>query len=209
MITENPSGLDIKRIQGLTDATFAVAMTIIILEINISEKLEHAELLEYIRTDLLPSLFIYLLSFIVLGAFWIDTHFHHNLQMKTDRLCSWLNILFLMFICIIPFSSQFLMKYKHDQVSTFFYCVNLLCASVCHLAMLIYAWKRKYMKPFVSGALYRNMKIRILVPICSYCILAPFTFYISGWVRFLFIAPLLFQIFFGRSRKEITNTQTS
>lgn len=198
------SGLDLKRIQGLTDATFAVAMTITVLEITVSSGLNHSELSEYVRVHLVPSLFIYFLGFIVIGAFWNDTHFHHQVLAKTDRISSWLNILFLMFVCVIPFSSSLLMKYRHDQLSTVFYCANLLIVSLCHLAMLVYAWKRKFMKPHISNRLYRNMSIRILIPIFSYCLLIPLTFYISGWIRFLFLAPLLFQIFFGRSRKEIT-----
>ena len=108
--------LDIKRIQALSDATFAVAMTIIILGINIKTGLNHSDLVKFLFNEIFPSLFIYFLSFMVLGAFWVDSHFHHHLLIKTDRQSSWLNIAFLMSVCIIPLSSKFLILYKDDNL---------------------------------------------------------------------------------------------
>lgn len=194
--------LDIKRIQGLTDATFAVAMTVLILEIEIPGGLNSTHLFEIIFKEIVPSLFIYFLSFIIIGAFWIDSHFHHHLLVKTDRISSWLNIVFLMFICVIPFSSSFLIKYPHDKLSAVFYCINLVSVSICHLCMLIYTWRKEFIKPSISYRLYRNMKLRVLIPILTYSLLIYLSFYISDWIKFLFLVPLLFQIVFGRSRKE-------
>ena len=199
---EKAIDLDVKRIQALTDATFAVAITITILGINVIPGLKHDDLVDFIFYEIIPALFIYFISFIILGAFWIDSHFHHHLIIKTDRISSWLNVFFLLFICIIPFSSSFLIKYRHHELSNFFYCVNLLIVSLLHLIMLMYTWRNKYIRPHISVLVYKNMKIRILIPILTYCLLIPLAFYISEWIRFLFLAPLFFQIFFGRSKRE-------
>lgn len=199
---ENRNELDSRRIQALTDATFAVALTIMILEIKIATGINHADLIKYIFNEIIPSLSVYFLSFIILGAFWIDSHFHHHLLTKIDRVSIWLNILFLMFICIIPFSSSFLIQYRQDKLSTVFYCINLLSVSLCHSSMLIYTWKKEYIKPHISKVLYRNLKLRILIPVLIYCILVPMAFYFPGWIILLFPVPLFFQILFGRSKKE-------
>ncbi len=195
--------LDTRRIQALTDATFAVAMTILVLDIEITPGLNHSELISSVFNNILPTLFTYFLSFIILGAFWIDTHYHHQLIIKTDRKSSWLNIISLMFICIIPFSSRFLIKYGNDPLSALFYCLNLLAVTLCHLFMLMHAYKSQFTKDHITRKIYIKMCLRILIPIVIYCIIIPLTFFLSKWIKLLFLAPLTFQILFGRFSKEI------
>src|SRR5579872_6591616 len=84
--------LDINRIQTLTDSIFAVAMTVLILEIRIPLQFDSAHLTKYFFRNTMSELFIYFISFITLGIFWIGSHFHHNLITQTDRVSSWLNI---------------------------------------------------------------------------------------------------------------------
>ena len=102
-----PTLLDIRRINSLTDATFGVAMTILILSVEMPEGLSKENVHIMFNDHVLPSLLIYGLSFIILGSFWNESHSHNHLVFKSDILSSWLHILFLMFICIIPFSSHF------------------------------------------------------------------------------------------------------
>jgi hypothetical protein len=56
------------------------------------------------------SLFIFMIGFVTLGVFWVGSHFHHHHLVRTDRISSWLNLLFLMFICVIPFSIDFILS---------------------------------------------------------------------------------------------------
>jgi uncharacterized membrane protein len=200
--------LDTKRIQALTDASFAVAMTILVLEIKIAPGLDHHGLIDYLLTEIKPALLIYSLSFIIIGAFWIDSHYHHNLITKTDRFSSWANIFFLMFICIVPFSSNFLTHYLHDRSSIIFYALNLICVNLCHWLMLTHSWKKDFIKPHISTRTYQNIKKRIMIPVLLYFAIIPLSYFLSKWVIFLFIAPLLFQIFFGRSEKELIPEQS-
>src|SRR5579885_3445584 len=67
--------LDIKRIQSLTDGIFAVVSTILILELKIPQGLDHDTLVRFIFSDIIFKLLIFAMSFIILGAFWIDSHF--------------------------------------------------------------------------------------------------------------------------------------
>ena len=95
MNTENE--LNIKRIQSLTDATFAVAMTILILEVKVPPGLSQDVLVNHFKDHTWRSLFIFMIGFVTLGVFWVGSHFHHHHLVRTDRISSWLNLLFLMF----------------------------------------------------------------------------------------------------------------
>lgn len=191
--TENfhkKSSLNIERIQGLTDGTFAVAMTILVLEIRLPQYLNRTSLLEFFSTDILHGLMVYFMSFIVLGIFWIGSLFHHHLIAKTDRISSWLNILFLMFICLIPFSAGFLTHYRHETLSVVFYSMNLVTASLFHLFKLIYAWRKKFIKVHVTTKEYRNAKLRIIIPIIIYLSAIPVSFLLPSFAIFLFFIPI-------------------
>lgn len=186
--------LDIKRIQSLTDGVFAIAMTIIILEIKIPEGLDPDTLYRHFMVETLQEIFIYFLGFVMLGILWIGSHFHHHHVMKTDRISSWLNILFLMFVSIIPFSVGFLYTYRHQKMSIIFLGINLIFASVSNYFMLSYAWKRSYIKPHFSTGHYIHAKRRILFPVLIYLLIILTSFFAPSVALYLFLIPVFVHI---------------
>jgi len=160
--------LNVNRIQSLTDAVFAIVITILSLALVVP-----------------PG----------------DTHFNHHHMIKTNIFSIWLNILFLMFVCLIPFSSGFLANYLNTTISVIIYSINLIMVSILHLAMLIYAWEKRFIDPHVDKNLYNNMRWRIILPTIVYVLIIPLAFLNKSWVVYLFLAPLFFQILFGRARK--------
>lgn len=195
--------LDTKRIQALTDGTFAVAMTILILEIKIPGGLTKAELPGYFLYHTCPEILIYMLSFVTLGIFWIGSHFHHHLIIYTDRVSSWLNIFFLMVICIIPFSASFLNHYKHEALSIIVFCLNLIGASLFNLFMLAYAWKKKYIKPHFTQKDYKNSMRRVLIPIGMYCATIIVVFIFPAMALYLLMLPIILHILPERGNRTI------
>lgn len=189
--------LDIRRINSLTDATFGVAMTILILSVEMPEGLTTEKMLILFKDHLLPSLLIYVLSFIILGSFWNESHSHNHLVFKSDVLSSWLYILFLMFICIIPFSSHFVLHYPNQKLSVLFYLFNLLIAKAINILLVYYTWKKNYMKPGISKKHCRNVLMRNSIPAVFYVLFIPLANYFTNWILFLFPLPLILQIFVG------------
>jgi uncharacterized membrane protein len=192
-----PTLLDIRRINSLTDATFGVAMTILILSVEMPEGLSTEKMLIMFKDHLLPSLLIYGLSFIILGSFWNESHSHNHLVFKSDVLSSWLYILFLMFICIIPFSSHFVLHYPNQKLSVLFYLFNLLIAKAINIVLVYYTWRRNYLKPGISKKHCRNVLLRNSIPAVFYVLFIPLAFYFTNWILFLFPLPLFLQIFVG------------
>jgi len=193
--------LNVNRIQALTDAVFAIVITILSLTLVIPPGENENELKRFLLDQIIPKLFIFFLGFIVVGAFWVDTHFNHHHMVKTNIFSIWLNIFFLMFVCLIPFSSGFLANYLYTSISIIVYSLNLILVSLLHLAMLVYSWEKRFIDPTVSRTLYHNMCWRIILPTIIYILIIPLAYIKKGWVVYLFIAPLFFQILFGRAKR--------
>jgi uncharacterized membrane protein len=188
---ESAPKLDIKRIQALTDAIFAVAMTILILEIKIPNDLNQASLRSYFSSTTLPDFLVYFISYIVLGLFWVSSHFHHHLIIGTNRISSWLNILFLMMICVIPFSAKFLIHYREDRLAIIFYSCNLISANFCHMFMLMYAWKKNFIRPHLTVSRYKKALKRIILIILIYLSVIPVSFLSVEISIYLFLIPII------------------
>lgn len=169
-------------------------MTIIVLEIRIPPGLNPTELNTYFTSHTLPELFIYFTGFVTLGILWIGSHFHHHHVMKTDRTSSWLNIIFLMFVCIIPFSIGVLYKYRHDKLSIIFLSINLILSNVANFLMLWYAWKKAYIKPHFTLAHFIHAKRRLLFPIFIYMVIIVVSFYSPGVALFLLLIPAIVHV---------------
>lgn len=191
------SFLDINRINALTDATFGVAMTILILSVEMPAGLTTVKMNEVFNNQLLPSLLIYSLSFIILGSFWNESHAHNHLVFKSDVFSSWLYILFLLFICIIPFSSHFVLHYPSQKLSVLFYLFNLLIAKAINIILVYYTWRKNYLKPGISKEHCRNVLLRNSIPAVFYVLFIPLANFYSNWILFLFPVPLILQIFVG------------
>jgi hypothetical protein len=74
--------------------------------------------------------------------------------------------------------------------------------SLIHLAMLVYSWNKKFIDPTVDRVLYINMCWRIILPTIVYLCIIPLAFLEKSWVVYLFLAPLFFQILFGRAKRK-------
>jgi uncharacterized membrane protein len=135
------SFLAIHRIVALTDGVFAIVMTLLVLEISIPEIAQsslHTELPGRLLA-LWPKLLSYIISFIILGIFWYLHHIAFHYIKRSDNGLVWLNILFLMFIALIPFSTALFGSYGTEQLALIIYAMNIILVSATRLIIWIYA----------------------------------------------------------------------
>jgi uncharacterized membrane protein len=141
-------GLGKGRIEALTDGIFGTVMTVLVLSLTVpvitshSITIENTELISSF-SGLLPDVLSYILSFAILGAFWIRHHMMFYFVVKVDRILLWLNILFLLTIGFIPFSTALIGRYPNLQLSLIIYGTNLIATSVTSIFLWSYAQKRK------------------------------------------------------------------
>ena len=97
---------DLGRIVAFTDGVMAVAITLLVLNVEVPDLRADQSLGDALVDDILPSLGAYALAFALVGRFWV---IHHNLFEKLrsfDRTLMTLNLIFLALIALMPFSAQ-------------------------------------------------------------------------------------------------------
>jgi uncharacterized membrane protein len=117
-----------ERLKTLADGVFAIVMTILVLELGIPIVSEAASEngLGHALLEMWPEFLIYGLSFLVLGIFWLVHHMIFDAIKYYDSTLAWLNIIFLMFVALIPFSTALFGEYGAIQVTAAVYGINML-----------------------------------------------------------------------------------
>ena len=122
------SGQRIIRVEALSDGVFAIAMTILVLDLvdqNATKNISEKELLAAL-TALLPKFLSFFLSFLTLGIFWIGQMTQFDFINKYNRKLTWFTVMFLMFVSILPFTTTILSNHFNNKVSILLYWVNIL-----------------------------------------------------------------------------------
>ncbi|HEV2195475.1 MAG TPA: TMEM175 family protein, partial [Candidatus Acidoferrum sp.] len=102
-----------ERLAALSDGIFAVAMTLLLLELHVpaSELVHNEGDLRRALLALAPQLLIYLMSFLTLGIFWVGQQTQLNHLDRSERHFTWIHLAFLFLVTLMPFSTRLLIKY--------------------------------------------------------------------------------------------------
>jgi uncharacterized membrane protein len=129
--------MDTARLETFSDGVFAIAATLLILEIRLDERgsVTH-ELL-----NLWPSYAAYAISFLTIGIMWINHHTLFKQIGHVDRTFLALNVVFLMVIAFIPFPTHVLAGHLHHdaQAAAFFYGLTNVGMAAMFSAVWFYA----------------------------------------------------------------------
>ena len=121
------SGQSVERLQALADGVFAVAMTLLVLDVRLPKAdAEDSAALWHQVQDLGPQFAAYLLSFTMLGTFWLAEHTFLERCRRSDRMLSWAALSFLFFVSTLPFSASTLAEHTHLTLAVLLYWANLL-----------------------------------------------------------------------------------
>jgi len=133
------------RIEALSDGVFAVAITLLVLEIHVPvlDMPPGADLSHALGQELLaltPKFLSYVLSFALICIWWVGHHnFFHTLQ-KADRGLVWLNSLFLLWLAFIPFPTALMGSYPHQRIAIMAYGIVNMLAGISFTTMRYYAF---------------------------------------------------------------------
>lgn len=133
--------IEFSRIVAFSDGVFAIAITLLVLNLTIDKGLSGEELTDALF-DNWDNLVAYGISFAVIGRFWIVHHrFFSEVKAFDGRLLG-LNLLYLACVVLIPFSSQVLGDYGGETPSVVVYSVNLAAVVLVGLGMSVDARRR-------------------------------------------------------------------
>ena len=127
------------RIEALTDGIFAIAMTLLVLNLALPQA-GNADLVNLLRGQ--TGIFVnYAMSFVILALFWMGHHRQFHFIKQTDGTLLWINIFALMFVALVPFSTSLIGDYASEQLASFFFASNIFIVGMLSLSNWVYATK--------------------------------------------------------------------
>ena len=172
------------RLEAFSDGVFAIVITLLILDIRFPEVAydQFANAL----VSLFPRILAYVMSFIIIGLYWVVHHSSMHAIKKTDRGFLWLNILLLLGVSFIPFPTSLLGRYPFQAWPIVIYGLTLIACNAVGYVMLVYVWyhphlaipefNKKYLRSHtpvyivVNGAYLGAILLAHSFPLLSYMI---------------------------------------
>jgi uncharacterized membrane protein len=192
------------RIAALVDGIFAVAMTLLVLDLKLPEGVKMSDDAEVWRQllELTGRFSTYTLSFIVLGTFWIGHHSLFHFVRKVNRGLLWLNLLFLLFITLLPFSTNLLSGHAHLQIPIVVYGINLLLISLTSLLQLSYLAHHPVLShDQLTPSWIANVRRRTLIPVVIVVASIALSFYKPNFAMSAYWLLLVFHFLPGRHHR--------
>ncbi len=130
-IFENRKQFQLERLILFSDAVFAIAITLLVLEIKLPasdwKNLTTTEKLNDQLTEMLPNILGFVFSFFIIGFYWTIHHRVFGYVTNFDAAVIWLNLLVLFFIALLPFTTALTSEYGYLSESFVFYWTNVGC----------------------------------------------------------------------------------
>jgi uncharacterized membrane protein len=184
------------RIEALTDGVFAVAMTLLVLDIKVPELPQPMATDELLRQllALWPKFLSYVISFVILGVYWVGHHVQLSFIRRADRPLLWINILFLLWVALVPFSTALLSAYSQSQAAVIIYGANLIAIG---LSLALHWWyvttERRHVDPDIHPGLVRGAMYRTLMGPVVYLIAIAVSFFTTQLSLVLYaLVPILY-----------------
>ena len=147
---ESDIDIDPGRLMGLTDGIFGMVMTLLVFGIALPELqiATYSDFIGFIST-LTPTIGVTIVSFVLISSFWI---YHHEfIKIKRFNIpYLWINILFLICISLIPFTTSLIGHYSHFFLSEAIFGLDIFLTIVFFLIMYNYADSRRFLENMPS-----------------------------------------------------------
>lgn len=180
------------RLEAFSDGVFAIVITLLILEIKIpvvdKARLNHSLI------EIIPKILAFILSFIIIGMYWVAHHTMIQFLEKTDRTVLWLNLLILLTVAFIPFPTALLGEYPYERTPVILYGISLSCVNISLLLFWKFiTWKNRFVKQNLPRSLSRFVILIQLTPVVFYLIAIALS-YVNITLSYIiyFFVPLFF-----------------
>jgi uncharacterized membrane protein len=167
------AGQSLERLAALSDGIFGVAMTLLLLDLHVPEKIPGMTPsdLRWALWKLAPNVLVYMLSFMILGIFWVGQQTQLNHLSHSERHLTWLHLAFLFPVTTMPFSTRLLVSFINFRVALLIYWANILV-----LGILVYCC---WIRALRAGMVRENVSQAARDAICKRIVYAQILYAIS------------------------------
>ncbi|MCB0229910.1 MAG: DUF1211 domain-containing protein [Anaerolineae bacterium] len=184
--------IGLERLIFFSDAVFAIAITLLALEIRLPEEAGQYGDLEMwaALVGLWHQYLAYIISFLVIGSFWMAHHRKFRLVDRYDNRLLSLNLLVLMSIAFIPFASS-VISVSSTRSATIFYALTMVVVSLFFTAMWVYiTHDNRLLKPDISQQRKQREFISVLSTVVVFLISIVLSFINTDLARLSWILIL-------------------
>jgi len=125
---------EVARIAAFSDGVFAIAITLLTLQLEIPKSGALAQNL----IDLQPNFLAFVISFLVIGSYWVAHHRLFAVVVRYDNRLIWLNLLTLFFIVLLPFTTSVIAEHGGQPLAVIIYASSLAGAGFANTALAAY-----------------------------------------------------------------------
>lgn len=199
------AGQSVERLAALSDGIFAVAMTLLVLDLRIpAEQAVHSKR-EFLAAlaALAPRLVMYMMSFLMLGIIWVGQQTQLNYLARGDRHLTWIHLGFLLAVTLMPFSTMALASYPHLRAALLVYWFNLFLLGLLLYGSWGYATRRGLLKDDVPADAPRAVCRRIQIAQLLYALGAALCVFNTYWsIGFIVLVQLNYALAPGSWRRR-------
>jgi uncharacterized membrane protein len=194
------SGKSLERLAALSDGVFAIAMTLLVLDLHVPEFAlpkgvpTEGDLLHALWV-LSPRLVPYAMSFLTLGIFWVAQQTQLSSCTRSDRNLAWITIAFLMIVSLTPFTAALLAAFLTYKTALLIYWLNIVLLGLTVLWMWIHAQRAGLLKEDVSQEMRTALERRIVVAQVLYAVGAALCVFNTYWsIGFILLVQVNYAI---------------
>jgi uncharacterized membrane protein len=153
------------RLETLVDGIFAIAMTLLVLGISPPRPQDALakSVLPGMIESLVPQVFLFIVAFLVLALFWLGHHRQFHFVHKIDPVLLWINILILISIVFVPFSTDVAGDYPDVMDAALLFHANMFIVGFLFFTQWRYICRHEHLcepvleKPVKRGGFYRSI----------------------------------------------------
>jgi uncharacterized membrane protein len=178
-------GRDLSRIVAFTDGVFAIAITLLVLQIDVPSGADSASALGDALLDQSPDFTAFAISFAVIGHFWVSNHRFMRTVREFDRGLMFQLLLYLGFMVLIPFSSQLMGEYSDQfHFTVIIYTANMIGIVFAAWLMVNHVLARGLAEPQYVWDLELTRKSQVFSG-AVFLLSIPFAFVLGSWTPLL------------------------
>jgi uncharacterized membrane protein len=163
--------LEFARVVAFSDGVIAIAITLLVLALDVPD-VPNGDLAEALG-DQWRQYLAFVLSFALIGRFWIVHHRAFTLLERFDGTLMVLNLCFLALIVVMPFATTLVSDYEDDPVCIVVYALTVGLASLMTWLMIRYSLRSGHVRPYLRPLAEAASSWRGLAPTVVFLVSAP------------------------------------
>jgi len=151
------------RVVFLSDGVVAIIITLLVLEIHVPD-LQNGQSLVSALQHIRPSFVAFLISFVVVAIAWAGHRDLFSVIRRTDRALVWLNFIYLLPLCLVPFGAALISRYPSEAVALRLYGFLLVLIAFTRIAIWVYATGNSHLLHGPPDPQFRRAGVTVILP---------------------------------------------